>query len=240
MLVDLRDALRVTASDLGIDLFGVADLSSVKDFVTRQGGSHVGGFPRAVSLGLRLVDDVIDELHNHQDLAVLSTYRVLYNTVNNTLDHATLMVAKKIQDAGYRAYPVPASSVLKDDRLVGAFSHKLAANLSGLGWIGRSCLLITPDHGPRLRLATVLTDAPLEAGSPIPNGCGTCKSCVEVCPAKAFTGRAFDPSEPREARFEARKCNDYTEGRVEVFGNVNCGLCVHVCPFGRKRSTRKD
>jgi epoxyqueuosine reductase QueG len=185
---------------------------------------------------LRLIDDVIDELHNHQDQGIISTYRTLYNTVNDALDFAALMVAREIQRVGYRAYPVPASSVLKDERLVGAFSHKVAASLSGLGWIGKSCLLITPDHGPRLRLTTVLTDAPLSVGTPIHNSCGTCSRCVDICPAKAFTGRSFNPSEPRGARFKAQLCNVYTTNREKKFGNVNCGLCVYICPFGNKRA----
>jgi epoxyqueuosine reductase QueG len=36
--------------------------------------------------------------------------------------------------------------------------------LAGLGWIGKSCSLISPHFGPRLRLVTVLTNAPLKAG----------------------------------------------------------------------------
>ena len=85
-----------------------------------------------------------------------------------------------------------------------------------------------------MRLATVLTDAPLEAGSPIPNRCGSCSRCVDICPVKAFTGVPFDPSEPRDVRFRAKLCDEYTDRRTQVLGDVNCGLCVHVCPYGRK------
>jgi len=40
-------------------------------------------------------------------------------------------------------------------------------------------------------------------------GCGDCVECVEVCPVKAFTGRPFREQEPREARYDAGKCERY-------------------------------
>ena len=66
------------AKSLGIDLFAGADLSSAKEFIRVQGGQHVAGFPRAISLGIGLLDDVVNELHNHEDLVTISTYRGLY------------------------------------------------------------------------------------------------------------------------------------------------------------------
>jgi len=230
-----KGKLEAYARSLGVDLFGVADLSPARDFIATQGGQHIGGYKRAVSLGVRLVDDVVDQLHDHQNLAAISTYRGLYAAVNSALDRVALMVAKRVQKAGHRAYPVPASSMLNNGRLEGAFSHKVAANLAGLGWIGKNCLLVNPEYGPRLRLATVLTDAPLEAENPMENRCGSCTRCVDICPVKAFTGAPFDPSEPRDARFRASLCDRYTEGRISVFGDVNCGLCVYACPYGSKR-----
>ena len=219
---------------LGIDLFGVADVSNASNYVKKQGGEHVAGFPRAISLGVRLIDDVIDQLYNHQDIVTIASYRGVYDAANSALDRAALLVAKKIQDTGFRSYPIPASSMLNNDKLQAVFSHKLAANLAGLGWIGKNCLLVTPQYGPRLRLATVLTDAPLTPGEPIPNACGPCTKCVDICPSKALKGATFFPNEPRDSRVDAWKCDVYTSDRMEKFGNANCGLCVHICPWGAK------
>lgn len=237
-MASLNEELRECAKSLGIDLFGVADLSPAKEFIRAQGGQHVARFPIAVSLGINLLDDVVDELHHHEDLIVISSYRGLYIAVNAELDRAALMVAKRIQDSGFSAYPIQASQIVDRKKLEGAFSHKLAANLAGLGWIGKSCLLVTPDRGPKVRFATVLTDAPLKAGKPLKNMCGSCRRCVEICPVKAFTGVPFDPSEPRDNRFKAKLCDEYTEGRIQVFGDVNCGLCVYVCPYGNKKKNQ--
>lgn len=234
-ILAISEKLQEYAKSLGVDLFGVADITPVKDFVSAQGGEHVSRFPRAISLGMRLLNDVIDELHRHNDAPTLATYRGLYTAVNSALDRALLMLGKRVQDLGFKAYPVHASQVVDSVKLEGVFSHKLAANLAGLGWIGKSCLLVTPEYGPRVRFATLLTDAPLETGKPVENRCGACRRCVEICPAKAFTGVVFNPSEPREARFKARLCEEYTESRVSRFGDVNCGLCVYVCPYGIRR-----
>lgn len=231
-MYELLNELVGYARDLGIDLFGVADITEVRDFILRQGGEHISSFPRAVSLGIRLLDAIVDELYRHEEPSALYSYRGLYNSVNASLDRAALFIAKKIQEAGFKAYPIPASQTVNQRKLEGAISHKLAAHLAGLGWIGKSCLLITPKHGPRVRLATVLTDAPLETGEQILNGCGDCRECVDVCPVKAFTGVSFNPSEPRDVRFRAHMCRDYTQRRAQQLGEGICGLCVYICPHG--------
>jgi len=230
----LEMTLRRKAKDLGIDLFGVADLKAAENFIVDQGGDYLKIFPRAISLGSRLLDPIVNELYRHDDRAAIFTYRSHYNAINTRLDQASLSLSKKIQEKGYRAYPVPASQQINAEKLAGVFSHKLAAHLAGLGWIGKSCLLITPEYGPRVRFATIMTDAPLDTGSVIPNRCGQCAECVKTCPVKAFTGIPFSPLEPREKRFTATLCKDYTDKRTQRLGEGLCGLCVYVCPFGAR------
>lgn len=169
-----------------------------------------------------------------EEPSVVYTYRGLYNSENANLDRTALLVAEHIQEAGFKAYPIPASQTVNTRKLAGAFSHKLAADLSGLGWIGKRCLLITPSYGPRVRLATVLTDVPLETGEPLPNGCRECRKCIDICPAKAFTGAPFNSMEPRDMRFKAHLCKDYTDRREHFMGEGLCSLCVYVCPFGSR------
>ncbi|MBN1424522.1 epoxyqueuosine reductase [Candidatus Fermentibacteria bacterium] len=102
----------------------------------------------------------------------------------------------------------------------------------GVGWIGKSCLLVAPEAGPRVRWETFLTDAPVQVtGEPIEDRCGSCSQCVEVCPVQAFTGEPFRVSEPREKRYDARKCDSYfaTMKAADAERGV-CGLCLYVCP----------
>jgi epoxyqueuosine reductase len=235
-LSELRERLAVQAAQLGADAFGVADLTPARVFIVDQGGEFLGRFPRAVSVGVRLPEGIVDELPRHAAPAVALTYNFLvYSTVNSALDNIALAISRILQEAGFAVLPVPTSQTVNAARYQGLFSQKLAAHLAGLGWIGKSCLLITPEHGPRVRWVSVLTDAPLAPGQPMAERCRSCKLCVEACPASAFTGAKFEESEPREARMNAQACYDYREGMFKISGARTCGMCVYVCPYGRKK-----
>jgi epoxyqueuosine reductase QueG len=111
----------------------------------------------------------------------------------------------------------------------------IAVDLAGLGWIGKSCLLVTPEAGPRVRWASILTDAPLTPGQPMDERCGECEVCVEACPPQALTNRNFVPDEPREVRYDAHACNAYQRDSKDLVEVRICGMCVYTCPYGRKR-----
>jgi epoxyqueuosine reductase len=240
--MDLASDLQARARALGADYWGVADLTGVQDFIRAQGGDRVTGYPRAVVMGIRLLDTLVDLLEDRNDCIGAALYRHnSYDVVNATLDGMALRMANTLQYGGYQAFPVPASKRASDEMIAGVFSHKLAAHLAGLGWIGKSCLLVTPDHGPRVRWITVLTDAPLApTGSSLESRCGTCNECVDICPVHAFNGRPFHENEPREARFDAAACDRYFKELEAGGGPIVCGLCLFVCPHGRKEPHRSE
>ncbi len=239
--MDPDTELRRIARTLGADYFGIADLSSAGDFIRAQGGARVAGYCRAVVMGIRLLDAIVDMVADRNDRIGASLYRHnSYDVVNQALDGMALRVANTLQRQGYRAFPVPASKRVSDEQIAGIFSQKLAAHLAGLGWIGKSCLLVTPDHGPRVRWIAVLTDALLvPTGTPMKPRCGKCTQCVDICPVHAFTGRPFREDEPREARFDAAACDRYFKDLEAGSGPSVCGLCLFVCPYGRKKQDRR-
>ena len=232
----LQDELNRIALENGVQYFGVADLSDAAEFILDQGGNELSAYPFAVSIGIRLMDPIVDKLPHRDERAVALNYKHhAYDVINSRLDMITSILSSYIQDSGYSALPLPASERIDDKRICAQFSHKLAAHLSGLGWIGKSCLLITSDNGPRVRWATILTDASFQPGNKLENRCGTCNECVKICPVQAFTGRNFIESESRELRYDARKCEDYFK-KMENNGQIPaCGLCVYACPYGRKK-----
>jgi epoxyqueuosine reductase len=233
--MELERSIKALTDARGVDFYGVADLAPASEAIRQQGGALVASFPRAISIGIGLLHPIVDQLPQHDDRAVALTYRHhAYDLVNQRLDHIASPLASMLQSAGHRALPVPASQTVDEERLCGLFSHKMAAHLAGLGWIGRSCMLITPQAGPRVRWATVLTDAPLEAtGGPTDQRCGTCRECVDICPVQAYTGEPFRTGEPREVRFAAHKCDQYFDSMKQSKGVGVCGLCLYVCPHGR-------
>jgi epoxyqueuosine reductase QueG len=237
----LNNQLRQIAKERGTDFFGVANLAPAHEAILAQGGPVYAEFPRAISIGIALLSAIVDQLPQRADQAVAMSYKYhCYDLVNLRLDQITSRLSSELQRQGYRALPVAASQKVDDERLCGTFSHKMAAHLAGLGWIGKSCMLITPEVGPRVRWATVLTDAPLAiTGEPQTERCGKCNLCVEICPPGAFTGQPFRQEEPREVRFAAHKCHQYFSEMRETMPESVCGLCLYACPHGRSSKRTK-
>jgi epoxyqueuosine reductase QueG len=233
--ISLREKLQQIVESEGGDYFGVADLGLAKAEVIRQGGAELAVYPRAISVGIGLADDIVDRLPDREQRAVAVSYRHhCYDVINGRLDDIASRIASELQRSGYRAFPLPSSLRVDDERICSLFSHKLAAHLAGLGWIGKSCLLVTPGHGPRVRFVSVLTDAPLEAGTPMDEACGSCTECADICPASAILGRNFRDDEPREARYDARKCEKYLYSTEKSGRPAVCGMCLYVCPHGKR------
>ena len=225
---DFTKQLEDLSRQRGADLFGIADLTAAHDFITSQGNSYIGNFPRAVSIGMQLCADIVEQ-HSPDEPRRQSLYwHHVYEVVTRALDFLAYDITRWLAGRGFKAFPVPASTPYDFDKLEGIFSHKLAAHLAGVGWIGKSCLLLTDPFGPRARFVTVLTDAPLKAGATLDKPCGKCRVCVDACPVKAFTGVEFQAAEGREIRFDAFKCSEYRREHP-------CGLCVSSCPTGRSR-----
>ena len=236
MDIDLK--IKEIAEMWGADFVGAADLSSAHDAILAQGGPVIAAYPRSISVGIGLLHTVVDQLPNRANRSVAMSYQYhSYDLINQRLDLMISQVSRFLQREGYRSLPVPASKRADDERICAAFSHKIAANLAGLGWIGKSCLLVTPEIGPRVRWATVLTDAPLTiTGEQISKDCGDCTQCVDICPVQAFTGEPFRADEPREKRYNANRCDRYFEEMKEKDPELAvCGLCLYVCPHGKQQ-----
>ena len=212
----------------GADLFGVADLAPAHDFIALQSPSYLTQLPRAVSLGMRLNDLIVDHNDPNQPQENSPYLYHAYQVVTPALNALAYDVTRWLTGNNFQAYPVSSSGQFDTEKLEGLFSHKLAAHLAGLGWIGKSCLLVTESFGTRVRWVT----ASLATGHPLEKNCGDCQICVRACPPRAFTGKAFRPVDPREARFDAFKCREYRMTRA-------CGVCVSSCPVGQERSRSK-
>jgi epoxyqueuosine reductase len=233
--MDLYGKIKEIAENDGVEFVGVADLTPARHFIKEYARDLLDEYPKSITLGIRLLDDVVNQLSTEMDRPEAVNYLHAYEVTNQRLDIVSYKISNLLQKEGFRVLPIPASKRCDDERIAAVFSHKLAAHLAGIGWIGKSCLLINPEAGPRVRWITVLTNAPLEVtGSPMEDSCGECNKCVEVCPAKAFTGRTFHADEPREVRYDARKCEEYFN-KLEKAGEIPvCGLCIHVCPHGQR------
>jgi epoxyqueuosine reductase QueG len=218
----------------GADLVGIADLAPLKQGLPVIPPDLLAPYHYAISIAVRLESGIIDVITDGPTQAYADHCRNL----NVKLNDLTSRVTAWIMEQGYAAHAIPASQSVDEVRLLGNLSHKAVAITAGLGWQGKSLLLVTPQHGPRVRLATVLTDLPLEPGAPVRNRCGTCRECTNACPAGAIRNVSTDHHyERREDAIELAKCHAQLlafKARPEI-GYTFCGVCIAACPFGKSR-----
>jgi epoxyqueuosine reductase QueG len=211
------ESIKGLAAELEFSLCAVADIAGIRkefhldlDFVSQ--------FDRAISLGKRLLDPIIEDIKDRPTLLYFHHYRQL----NFFLDRGAFLLSSLIQDRGYRALPIPASQIIDWDKQIGHVSHKTVGRLAGLGWIGRNNLLVNPELGSRYRLVTILTDMSLSADKAMERDCGKCMACLNTCPAQAIKENIND--------FDHWACFDkLKEFRRQGVGQHICGVCIKAC-----------
>jgi epoxyqueuosine reductase QueG len=221
--------LQKEARSLEMDLFGVASIDEMKKDFLNIDKAVLKDFNAAISMGVRLLKPVLDDIQDRPTPLYLHHYR----QINYLLDRAALSISRTIQEAGYQALPIAASQVIDWEHQKGHVSHKALAVAAGHGWIGRNNLLIHPQYGAQVRLVTVLTNYPMLANAPLKENCGTCQVCITVCPARAI-------HEDR-AQFDHKNCFETLRGfkTKANIGHYICGICVKACNGPEARSASR-
>lgn len=237
----ITEELRQFIKSHGVQIIGIGDLMMYKfDENPPMEKNFFGKFKFGISVGLRLNDEIIEQIKNGPTVAYADHYR----DVNRKLDDIADKVKKWIENKGFNAYIIPASKMVDEKELKGELSHKAIARIAGVGWQGKSLLIINPEFGPRFRMVTILTDMILEADKPIKNRCGNCEACKISCPADAIKGVKIlngDYYKSREEAVDMEKCfNKLCEfKKMEGINATVCGVCVKVCPWGSKKHGKK-
>jgi epoxyqueuosine reductase QueG len=79
----------------------------------------------------------------------------------------------------------------------------------------------------------VFTDAALPAAEPVTEGgCAKCRRCVDACPAGAGRDAQWRAGMPRDELLDVVACMN--ENHYHADAGELCGICVSVCPFGRR------
>jgi len=222
--------LKEIATNSGMSLFGVASLKGLESEFRISPENVYSGLKYGISMGFHLSDRVIDGIVDKPT----KMYLFHYKRVNSVLDEAALKITAYIQDQGYDALPIHASQISDwSGTMAGHVSHKMIARYAGLGWIGRSILLVNPIYGGRVRYVSVLTDMPLKVDGEKPGDCGACRKCISACPAGAIKEKPED--------FDLEACYQQLTyfSKKENLGQHICGLCVRAC-YGRRARGKHD
>jgi epoxyqueuosine reductase len=229
LILNIKEQLERKLIDWGSTFVGFSNVEAKVSQSLKQLGY-------AITVGVRLSDAIIDEIEDKPTF----TYFHHYRTVNFFIDQLTLRGILYLQEQGFNAVAVPASQTVytKGDEHCGIFPHKTAAVEAGLGWIGKNGLFISSDYGPRVRLGTILTNYSFENKEEHNKiDCGECNNCVKSCPAFALSGNNWEYGCDRSHLVDAKACSDYMNANFKHIGRGSvCGICVRVCPKGRKRS----
>jgi len=160
-------------------------------------------------------------------LAYVSRYalgRDYHKVIRKRLQQLADQIQRHIGPFGYRAF-VDSAPVLER-----AFAEK-----SGLGWIGKNTMLINRRAGSWFFLGELFTDLPLPVDVPATAHCGSCTTCLDICPTGAFVGAQV---------LDARRCISYLtielKGAIplelrplignRIYGCDDCQLC---CPWNK-------
>lgn len=109
------------------------------------------------------------------------------------------------------------------------------AALAGVGWQGKSTMVLSRRLGKWILLGVILTTLELPAGQPARNYCGRCERCIQACPTQAIIA---------PYRLDARRCLSYLtiehkgpipeEFRRALGGRIfGCDECLEACPWNR-------
>ena len=220
--------IRAILLEEGATLVGFADMTAIPVEERK-------GMPRALSIAVALDPGIVTRIAQ----GPTPEYFREYGRANAILSALAHRAEGLLKERGFEAAALePTTEAFDAVRLRAGLSHKIAATRSGLGWIGKTDLLVSRRFGPRVRLASILTDLPLEPlDAPIDESrCGSCSLCVDICPAGAATGEPWNTGMHRDRFFDAFRCREYCRSISKQRLNRAislCGKCVHICPGGR-------
>ena len=117
----------------------------------------------------------------------------------------------------------------------GPVLEKPIAEAAGLGWQGKSTILVEKKRGTWSFLGSIVTTLDLPASKGGKDYCGNCTRCIDCCPTQAITS---------PYKLDASKCISYLtiehkgsiphEYREAVGDRVfGCDECLDVCPWNK-------
>jgi hypothetical protein len=203
------------AYSLGVGKVGYAKLTSnlvFKDSTVL--------FPNVIVLMLEMDKDII------QTIPSFEAFKMIMNTYKQ-LNKATNKLSSFLREHNFGAQAGPA--------LGGVANYVVLARNANLGWVGRLGLLISPEYGPRQRLAIIATSIENLPINPdivnphwwIKDFCEHCGICIRECPGKAILEKPLI-KDMGYTHIDNSKCFPH------FYNQYGCSICIKSCYFSYK------
>jgi epoxyqueuosine reductase len=168
-----------------------------------------------------------EQLLERRDMAYVSRYalgRDYHKLMRKRLQRFANRIEELVGEMGYRVF-TDSAPVLE----------KALAAKAGIGWQGKHSNILHREHGSWFFLGEIYTDLQLACDKPVDNHCGSCTSCMDVCPTRAIVAPYV---------VDARRCISYltiehktaipAEFRTAIGNRIyGCDDCQLFCPWNR-------
>lgn len=196
---DLTKQIKKRIFDEGAPLCGVAPVDRFDKYA--PGGHRPAKItPDAksvITFAVRQLDTTVENMPHTRYV-----YSKHHHILNDMIDRIALSISYFLENHGYKAFPIVSEGFFMVHSDIPIWCHRHSAVEAGLGSIGLSAILITPQYGPRVRLGSIITNAPLEPSPRFEenlcekyqkgDGVEKCKlACIANCPKSAIM-KTFD------------------------------------------------
>jgi len=217
----LTDKIRAEVLGMGMDLVGFAPVSRWEHAPYMLSPAAILPESRSVIVAAIHITDTWTEMGGEPEPQDRSPGG--WMDQNSLLDRVSYRIVRVLGAAGHKAIGVTASNIWRYRKYEGIpslfapdLSHIHAAAAAGLGEIGWSGLLLTPEFGPRVRFVSIVTDADLTP-TPMYDGpklCDLCMECVKHCPTAALRRELGKPHQVKIG------------GKTYTYANKNMWRCA--------------
>lgn len=222
-------------------------MNNIKDYLISLGASKVGfadvnglasefvDLPNAISIVLKIPKETIQLVKDES----YGEYWASFHKQIDKLTEISLKGEAYIKNLGYNAFGLTMTRNECDmKKLLSILPYKTMATKSGLGWIGRSALFVTPEYGSAVALGGILTDMPLDFGTPITDSeCDECTNCQEACPVDAINPQKWNDRLSRKDIIDIETCSEYIIDQYKA--GLGCTKCMSECKLTQEYLKRE-
>jgi ferredoxin len=210
-------AKQIGAISIGITELKKNHLYSIKGRGDEYGNKIVQNHPFAIAFTVEMNKDMLDLAPEAE--AIMESSQKYLSSAN-----ISVQIALFIRNLGYSALP----------HFDGNYQLicPVVAKDASLGEFGRMGLLMTPELGPRVRIAVVTTDLPLQLDeykyeASVTEFCTICKKCADNCPTRAIS---FEKMKEEDGVLRWKINHEACFTYWNIIG-TDCGKCIQVCPY---------